>query len=406
MVPPSPSLSSAAPMSHDIHAEAIRRVQKRFSEMTGQEATHLAFAPGRVNLIGEHTDYNGGFVLPLAIEPGIYVAARLSAQGRAKVWSTQQSQSSAEFDVTGKIERGEPAWSNYVRGVVAGMKDAGVAIPGFDAVIDATLPAGGGLSSSAALEVATATLLESLTGTALDSEKKALICQKAEHEFAGTPCGIMDQFAVTFGKRGQLLLLDCRSRERRLIAMRGTDVQLLVINTMVKHELTDGGYASRREDCHEAARLLGVPELRDCSSLELERSRTKLPDRLYRRARHVTTENERTLAAVESLQAGRWEELGGLMYGSHASLRDDFEVSCSELDVVVQAARDLGLAHGIYGCRMTGGGFGGCCIALVRTERAGEVAKELRARYARATGLEPTIFSTAPADGTTVLPLP
>jgi galactokinase len=376
---------------------------EHFFEKVGADATHVVYAPGRVNLIGEHTDYNGGFVLPLAIELGVYIAARPRPDSTVRIWSVQQPGSPAECDVSSPIERGLPAWSNYVRGVIAGVQQAGIAVSGFDAVIDASLPAGGGLSSSAALEVATATLLELLAGTELDAEKKALLCQKAEHDFAGTPCGIMDQFAVTFGRRGHLLLIDCHSRERLLVPMRSDNVSLLVINTMVKHELTDGGYASRRNDCHEAARLLGVAELRDVTSEQVEESRTVLHDRLFRRARHITTENERTLAAVEALRRGLWKDLGELMYASHLSLRDDFDVSCAELDAVVEAARALGVEGGVYGCRMTGGGFGGCCVALVQKDRAGEVADEIGARYRKTTGIEPTIFATQPGDGPAVL---
>jgi galactokinase len=290
-----------------------------------------------------------------------------------------------------------------VRGVIAGLQAAGAEVPGFDAVVHATLPGGGGLSSSAALEVAMATLGELLAGVTLDPERRALLCQKAEHDFAGTPCGIMDQFAVVFGKRGHLLLIDCQSRARTLVSMRGDDVSLLVINTMVKHELNDGGYKSRRDDCYEAARLLGVGELRDATPQRVDEERALLPERLFRRARHVVTENVRTLAAVDALRAGEWQQLGELMYASHASLRDDYDVSCAELDAVVAAARGLGPERGVFGCRMTGGGFGGCCIALVQAARAAEVEAALRASYRAATGIEPTIFATQPADGPAVL---
>ena len=395
IIPPS---SSAPTTDHS------RRALEEFQKVADAAASHLVFAPGRVNLIGEYTDFNGGFVLPLAIELGIYIAARKRNDRRIRMWSTQFAGPPAEFDLTKKIVR-TGDWSNYVRGVAAGFLKAGHELPGFDAVIHASLPTGGGLSSSAALEVATATLGEALTGVTLDPVEKALLCQKAEHEFAGTPCGIMDQFAVIFGKAGHLLLIDCRSLVHENVPMRGGDASLLVINTMVKHELTDGGYASRRDDCFAAAELLGVKQLRDVTSQKVDQARSLLPERLFRRARHIATENERTLEAVAALRSGAWSELGALMYASHVSLRDDLEVSCQELDTVVKIAREIGEAGGVYGCRMTGGGFGGCCVAFVRTERASEIAKELRERYGRATGLDPTIFSTAPANGATVLPL-
>lgn len=385
------------------HARPSDVAQELFRARTGAAASHVVYAPGRVNLIGEHTDYTGGFVLPMAIEPGIYLAARARADRRVRVWSALWPEEPAEFEVGGAMRPGEPSWSNYVRGVLAGLQAAGARVPGFDAVVHATLPGGGGLSSSAALEVATATLGELLAGIALDPERRALLCQKAEHDFAGTPCGIMDQFAVVFGKRGHLLLIDCQSRVRTLVPMPGDDVALLVINTMVRHELNDGGYKARRDDCLEAARLLGVRELRDATPARVDEARALLPERIFRRARHVTTENVRTLAAVDALRAGEWTQLGELMGASHDSLRADFNVSCAELDAVVAAARALGPERGVFGCRMTGGGFGGCCIALVQAARAAEVEASLRTSYRAATGIEPVIFATQPADGPAVL---
>ena len=242
-------MPSADPNSTDDHDHASNVARQIFRDKTGAEASHVVYAPGRVNLIGEHTDYNGGFVLPMAIGLGITIAARPRTDRRVRMWSAQRPAEPVEFEVSGAMPPGEPAWSNYVRGVIAGLQAAGAEVPGFDAVVHATLPGGGGLSSSAALEVAMATLGELLAGVTLDPERRALLCQKAEHDFAGTPCGIMDQFAVVFGKRGHLLLIDCQSRERTLVPMRGDDVSLLVINTMVKHELNDGGYKSRRDDC-------------------------------------------------------------------------------------------------------------------------------------------------------------
>jgi galactokinase len=407
MLPPASdhSLPSTL-MSTDCHAATAQEAQAWFAEVAEAEATHLAFAPGRVNLIGEHTDYNGGFVLPLAIDRGIYMAGRLRDDAKVRVWSAEQPGTRADFHVDMAVPRGAPPWSNYVRGVVAGFQQAGLAVPGFDAAIYANLPEGGGLSSSAALELATATLVEAMAGVTLPPEQKALLCQRAEHDFAGTPCGIMDQFAVTFGQRGHLLLIDCRTQRREPVPMPSGETSILVINTMVKHALTDGGYAQRRADCHEAARWLGVPELRDVTPAEVEAARPRLPERLFRRARHVTTENDRTLDAVEALRRGAWERLGGMMYASHASLRDDFDVSCSELDAVVSAARGLGLGRGVYGCRMTGGGFGGCCVALVQTGRAREIGETIRTRYREVTGISPTIFVTQPGDGCAILRQP
>lgn len=373
-----------------------------FRNQIGKDATHLVFAPGRVNLIGEHTDYNGGFVLPMAIEMGIYVAARPREDSKVVVWSEDYNEP-LEIDLAESMEKGKPAWGNYIRGVLAGLKNAGVDVNGFDAAIHANMPTGGGLSSSAALEAAFATLGESLSGQKLDPVRKALLCQKAEHEFAGTPCGIMDQFAVVFGQAGHFLLIDCRSQERTPVPMHDDTVSVLVINTMVKHQLTDGGYANRRAACFEAAEAMGVKELRDATLDLVLQSRADLKERVFRRARHVVTEDGRTLAAVEALKIGDWKKLGELMYGSHESLRADFEVSCNELDLVVNLAKSIGLEGGVYGCRMTGGGFGGCCVALVRSDKAEEIAKSIHSDYMAATNLNPTIFVSAPSSGARVL---
>jgi galactokinase len=375
---------------------------QNFQRLTGRDSTHIVYAPGRVNLIGEHTDYNGGFVLPCAIERGIFVAARPRTDSQVRIWSLEQENEPASFDLSISLQAGAPAWSNYVRGVIAGLEEEDIRLSGFDALIHASLPAGGGLSSSAALEVATATLGELVAGVTIDPLKKALVCQKAEHVFAGTPCGIMDQFAVVFGKRGHLLLIDCRSMDRELVAMREGEVSLLIINTMVKHSLSDGGYKTRRDECNEVAQLLGVKLLREATPQAVDEARARLPEVLFRRARHITTENQRTLMAVDALRRGAWTELGQLMYGSHLSLRDDFNVSCRELDIVVDEARALE-GKGVFGCRMTGGGFGGCCIALVDSAHATEIEAAISAGYRKATGIEPLIFETQPGDGPLVI---
>ena len=228
-----------------------------------------------------------------------------------------------------------------------------------------TVPLGGGLSSSAALEVCTATLIEAATGKTIDPVEKALLAQKAEHDFADVPCGIMDQFISALGREGNLLLLNCRTRQTELVPMSDPSVALLVINTNVKHELSGGEYAERRAQCEEAARNLGVKSLRDVTPDQLERGKGKLSAVVYRRARHVIGEIERTVHAAEGIRNSNWPAVGNLMYASHVSLRDDYEVSCAELDTVVEIAEDIGYAGGVYGCRMTGGGFGGCCVALV-----------------------------------------
>lgn len=387
----------ATPFEEHAHLAA-----QNFQRLTGRDATHMVYAPGRVNLIGEHTDYNGGFVLPCAIERGIFMAACRRPDSQVRIWSLEQENEPASFDLSVPLQAGAPAWSNYVRGVIAGLAEENIRLSGFDALIHASLPAGGGLSSSAALEVATATLGELVAGVTIDPLRKALVCQKAEHVFAGTPCGIMDQFAVVFGKHGHLLLIDCRSMDRELVPMREGEVSLLIINTMVKHSLSDGGYKTRRDECNEVTRLLGVKLLREATPQTVDEARSRLPEVLFRRARHITTENQRTLMAVDALRRGAWAELGQLMYGSHRSLRDDFNVSCRELDIVVDEARALE-GNGVFGCRMTGGGFGGCCIAVVDSAHATEIGAAISDGYRKATGIEPLIFETQPGDGPLVI---
>jgi len=274
---------------------------------------------------------------------------------------------------------------------------------GFDALIRSTVPLGGGLSSSAALEVATATLLEAVVGTALDPVEKALLCQKAEHEYAGMPCGIMDQFISTLGRPDHLLLLDCRSREFDLVPFTDPAVSVLIINTNVKHELTGSEYPKRRQQCERAAQILGVRSLRDATREQLDAHRAQFEESVFRRARHVIGEITRTTQAAGAIRRGDWPEVGALMYASHASLRDDYEVSCAELDAVVDLAHNLGPAHGVIGCRMTGGGFGGCAVALVQTAAVASLMTQLEAGYTQKTGITPTMFVSRPGAGATLI---
>jgi galactokinase len=270
-------------------------------------------------------------------------------------------------------------------------------------MIDSTVPFGGGLSSSAALEVATATLLEAITGKKLDLVEKALLCQKAEHEYAGMPCGIMDQFISIMGRKNQVLLLDCRSRKPELVPMSDPAVTVLIINTNVKHKLTGSEYPMRRKQCETAAKNLGVPSLRDATNKLLEQAKSKMDQDVYHRARHVIGEIERTTQAAEGIRSSNWPAVGQLMYASHRSLRNDYEVSCKALDTVVEIAESIGAKGGVYGCRMTGGGFGGCAVALVKTDAVDAISKKIGADYKKKTGIEATIFVSRPAAGTTVI---
>jgi len=373
-----------------------------FTKCFGHPPRWIVAAPGRVNLIGEHTDYNDGFVLPMAIERYTVIAADRNKAREVTLHSSTTGETAA-FSVRGAVERGEPAWSNYVRGVVAGFQRRGDKVAGFDAVIASTVPFGGGLSSSAALEVAAATVLENMTGRALDPIEKALLCQKAEHEFAGVPCGIMDQFTSVLAEKDHALLLDCRSRTTTSIAMSDPAVTVLIINTNVRHKLADGAYAQRRAQCETAARILKVPSLRDATMKGLTAARARMEPVVLRRARHVISENERTVEAASALQAADWPAAGRLMYASHASLRDDYEVSCAELDVVVEIAQGLGADNGMIGCRMTGAGFGGCAVSLVKTDAVSRITRAIGDAYEKKTGHQATIFSSRPAAGARVL---
>ena len=350
--------------------------------------------PGRVNLIGEHTDYNNGFVLPMAIDRGLRITVRRRTD-RHVVLRSEREPTAADYDLDAPlVPLGH--WSDYPAGVLAGFMDLGWSIPGFEAVVTGDLPASGGLSSSAALEVATATVVETLCGRTLPRDEKALLCQRAENAFAGVPCGIMDQFAVTCGRAGHALLLDCRSRVIRHVPLDDPSIQVLVVNSGVKHSLGDGEYGNRRAQCASAATLLGCPSLRDVTP-DIWRARAAtLPDVERRRAAHVLSENDRTLAFVAAAVAADWPGAGRLMQESHASLACDYEVSCPEMEHLVAAAGSL---RGVYGCRMTGGGFGGCAVALVATDRTAEIMTELRAAYRAATGIEAEMFVTRAAAG-------
>jgi galactokinase len=376
-----------------------------FSQSFGRPPRWLAAAPGRVNVIGEHTDYNDGFVFPMAIERYTVIAAAPALAGQAKI----QLRSTAS-DGLAIIDPSQPlkpaakgSWFNYPMGVIAGFLARGLNPGGFDALIHSTVPLGGGLSSSAALEVATATLLEAITGHTLDPVEKALLCQKAEHDYAGMPCGIMDQFISVLGRKDHLLLLDCRSCQPDLVPMTDPSVAILITNTNVKHELTGGGYAKRRAQCEEAANSLGLKSLRDADIAQLERARHNMDETVYRRARHVLGEIERTLHAAAGVRASNWPTVGQLMYASHRSLKDDYEVSCPELDAVVEIAQDIGLNGGVFGCRMTGGGFGGCAVALVQAAKIDAISTRLAAEYEQRTSIKPTLFVSRPAPGATIL---
>jgi len=372
-----------------------------FTDRLGAAPSGAATAPGRVNLIGEHTDYNDGYVLPIAIERDTVAVYGPREDDRVRFVSTAQSDE-AVVDLSAPVALGEPAWANYCRGVLAGLIDAGVTVQGCDVLFVSDVPLGGGLSSSASLEVATALALLGGDKGAWTDEALAKLCQTAEHTFAGTPCGIMDQSIAIMGQTGRALLLDCRSGHARQIPFDNPDLVLLVADTQVKHELNDGGYAARRQQCYDAAAKLGIDKLRDADHDRVAAAAEggTLSDRELMRARHVVGEIGRTLDAVEALETGDYHRFGDLMVRSHESLRDDYEVSCEELDAIVELACGC---EGVVGARMTGGGFGGCAIVLCQARLAEEASATIVSGYAERFGRSCPVFATTAAAGARTL---
>lgn len=384
--------------------DLVQDAKDRFLQQFGRGPVWGAAAPGRVNLIGEHIDYNDGFVLPMAIDRFTVAMAAPREDEAWRIVSTEGGEV-VHIPLGPRIERGREAWANYVRGVLDGFQRVGLAAAGADVLVHSSVPTGGGLSSSAALEVAVGTLVEAMVGRSLDPVEKALVCQRAEHDFAGVPCGIMDQFTASLARRDHLLLIDCRSAEATHVPFEGEEVTVLIANTNVQHELADGEYRKRREECQAALEALGAASYRDVTPEALEASRGRLEWLPFHRAKHVVGETARTAAFAAAVIAGEWERAGELLYESHASLRDDYEVSCPELDVVVAIAREIGREGGVYGCRMTGGGFGGSTVSLVATDRVEAVAGRILREYVSRTGVEATVFTSRPAHGARVLPV-
>lgn len=383
----------------------VGEARAAFRAQFGRDPVWVSRAPGRVNLIGEHTDYNGGYVLPMAIDKQAVVAgapAPAERGARLRVRSLAVSEL-VEIDLGTPLAPGEPGWANYVRGVVAGFQQRGASIPGLDLVVASDVPLGGGLSSSAALEVATATLLEAALQMPLEPVEKARLCRWAEHHFAGVPCGLMDQLTSVLGDPSGALLIDCQAEVARVVPFAGDDTAILVCNTNVRHALGDGAYARRRAECDEAAAILNVAALRDATVDMVTAARDRLGPVRFRRARHVVTENARTLEAAAALSTGDFGRAGVLMFESHASLRDDFEVSCAELDAVVEVAQEIGVDGGLFGARMTGGGFGGCAVVLARAERLAALTEMLCRGYERRTGRSLTPFRARPSRGAHLL---
>ena len=353
-------------------------------------------------MIGEFTDFNGGLVLPMAIERRTLISAAPNRSSTIVIRS-DASADEVRLDLSMPLEIGSPGhWSNYPKGVVAGFRSLGAEGEGFDAHVSSTVPMGAGLSSSAALSAAMATLIEAAWRTPLDPVRKALLCQAAEHEYARVPCGIMDPYISILGRQDHLLLLDCESNEASWIPFADPGIAILIINSNVKHQLADGAYGKRRAHCEAAARVLGVPTLRAATLETLLQNADRMEEMTVRCARHVIGEIARTQQAALLARTGQWEKLGQLMYASHTSLRTDYDVSCPELDAIVLTAQQIGTGGGIFGCRLTGGGFGGCAVALITAAMKESIASRMRATYMQQFGIEPTMFVSRPATGAAV----
>ena len=369
-------------------------VTAAFVERLGHLPTGIWAAPGRANLIGEHTDYNEGFVMPFALAQRVTVAAAPRDDER---WTaTSLSHEGTETFGPDDLIPGRPGWSAYVAGVVWALEQAGHRVDGADLVLTSDVPVGAGLSSSAALECAVLTALVDLNGLDIPLLERAKIARRAENDFVGAPTGLMDQAASTLSTAGHALFFDCRTHADEPVALDlpAAGLELLDLDTRTPHALVDSEYATRRASCEEAARLLAVAALRDVD--DLDAALAQLPDAVMRRrVRHVVTENARVLAAADLLRAGRVDELGPLLDASHASMRDDFEITVPTVDLAVETAR----ARGAFGARMTGGGFGGCIIALVPAGASAEVAAGITERFAAAGFDPPAHFVGVPSAG-------
>ncbi len=387
----------------------LHRVTSAFARHVGGKPALIAQAPGRVNLIGEHTDYNDGFVLPCAIGFGTLVAIRPRADALVNVVAVDLGDARDTFCVDAPITRVAsppgPSWPNYVRGVFAMLAERGVALQGADLAITGDVPSGAGLSSSASLEVALGTAItRAQHDTRLSLTDLALVGQRAEHTFAGCLCGNMDQLASAHGVAGHALLIDCRSLEVTPVRV-PDDMAILIVHSNVKRGLVDSKYNERRAQCDAAARHLGVKALRDATLAQLDAARATMDPLVHHRARHIVTENDRVLAAAKALREGDLATMGRLMAQSHASMRDDFQITVPAVDQLAEILQDaIGIDEG--GARMTGGGFGGCVVALMPHGRVEAAREAVAKRYRSPDGLTATAYATAPGAGAGVWSAP
>ncbi|MBN1999751.1 galactokinase [candidate division KSB1 bacterium] len=356
-------------------------------------------APGRVNLIGEHTDYNDGFVFPMALDRYTFVAIAATNDRKLTVFSVNMDET-MKIDLDNNTEK-RSHWSDYVSGMAFVLEEKGYRIPGADILLESDVPVGSGLSSSAALEMSSGLAFLGIMNQTMPKADLALLGQRAENKFVGMNCGIMDQFISMHGRKDHALFLDCRSLDYQLVPLPSDNVRIVICNTMVKHELGSSEYNKRRAECEKGVEIMskdfpGIKALRDVSLDQFESVESQLPDVVRRRCRHVISEDDRTLASIEALQSNDLVCFGKLMNASHDSLRDDYQVSCKELDTMVDIARTI---PGVLGARMTGGGFGGCTVNLVNAMQVENFCMTISSRYFQVTGLEPKIYVSVPSDG-------
>ncbi|MFC7140387.1 galactokinase [Halosimplex aquaticum] len=384
---------------NDQSARARERLDEAFGE--SNEPVDVVSAPGRVNLIGGHTDYNEGFVLPAGIDRRTVVAARPRDDRTIGVSSTNFDQT-VSFDLSPISHSDDAPWSDYVRGVAERLVDRGYDVGGTELAVVGDVPMGAGLSSSAAFEVAVAAALAAVHDLSVDDEELVAVCWEAETEFVGLSCGIMDQYAAVHAERESALFLDCRDESHETVPLPSDEVTVVATNTNVQRELVDSAYNDRVATCREGVEFFDdaldepIESLRDVSVETFEARESELPETVRKRVRHVVTENERVRDAAAALREGRLDRVGTLLDESHASLRDDYEVSVDELDAVASIAGDL---DGVFGSRMTGAGFGGCVVTLVRPDAAEAVTSAIDERYRDRTGIEPDVYVCNPDGG-------
>lgn len=390
-------------MSASLQDNRLTALHERFAKEFGGEPQIVVRAPGRVNLIGEHTDYNDGLVFPVAIDREIIIAARATDDDFIEIYSEDYQQKD-RFSIADIIKTEEKPWSNYVRGTAAVLLKQGYKFGGFQAVSTGNVPQGAGLSSSAAYEVAVCYLISTLSNLSLTKKQMALFAQEAENNFVGVNCGIMDQFISAFGETDSGLLIDCRTLDYKSIPLnlKGRELALVIVHSGVQRGLVDSKYNERRSQCAEGVQLLAkhlkreVKSLREIEELELDECAMALPEIIFRRCRHVITENARVSATVEAFETGDLARVGKLLEASHQSLRQDFEVSCEPVDILVDLTANY---PGVTGARMTGGGFGGCIVALMEKAAVPGYTASVPVEYLKQTGLTATVYDCQAAAG-------